>query len=139
MVDEYTRPLPVRQPESDFYWEKAHEHELWLRRCNDCDQAYFYPRDFCPTCFSRDVEWVQASGRGVLHAFAIAHRGPIPAFRDHVPYITALVDLEEGPRVPTNLVEVEPDPAKIKIGMAVEVVFDDVTDDTTLVKFKPAG
>ena len=70
----YSKPLPTTQPESDFYWEKTKEHELWLRSCNDCSQAYFYPRDICPVCFSRNTTWVQASGKGTLHTFAIVHR-----------------------------------------------------------------
>ncbi len=134
----YQGPLPVKQPESDFYWEKAQAHELWLRRCNACEHAYFYPRDFCPDCGSRDVSWVQASGKGTLHTFAIVHRAPVPAFRDHVPFVVAMVDLEEGPRIPTNLVDVEPDPAHIHVGMAVEVAFADLTDEITLPVFRPA-
>ena len=134
----YQGPLPVKQPESDFYWEKAQAHELWLRRCNGCEHAYFYPRDFCPDCGSRDVSWVQASGKGTLHTFAIVHRAPVPAFRDHVPFVVAMVDLEEGPRIPTNLVDVEPDSAHIHVGMAVEVAFADVTDEITLPVFRPA-
>ena len=138
MADSYDRPLPVQQPESDFYWERAKAHELWLRHCNACGQAYFYPRDICPHCFSRDVEWRQASGRGTLHAFGIVHRGPTPAFREHVPYVVALVDLEEGPRMPTNLVGVEPDAGHVHVGMALEVTFEDVTEEITLPKFRPA-
>ena len=134
----YRGPLPVKQPESDFYWEKAHEHELWLRRCNSCERAYFYPRDFCPNCGSRDVSWVRASGRGTLHTFAIVHRAPVPAFRDKVPFVVAMVDLEEGARIPTNLVDVEPDPEHIKVGMAVEVAFEDLTDEISLPVFRPA-
>ena len=86
-----TPPLP--QPESDFYWEKCKAHELWLRHCKACGSTYFYPRDICPGCFSRDTDWVQSSGRGTLYAFAIVHRGPVPAFRDRAPYITALVEV----------------------------------------------
>ena len=133
----YQGPLPVKQPESDFYWEKAQAHELWLRRCNACQHAYFYPRDFCPDCGTRDVSWVQASGRGTLHTFAIVHRAPVPALRDHVPFVVAMVDLEEGARMPTNLVDVEPDPAHIRVGMAVEVAFVDLTDEITLPVFRP--
>ena len=92
-----SRPLPVPQPESEFYWEKAKAHELWLRRCTSCGRAYFYPRDICPLCFSRDTEWVQASGRGTLYAFSIAHRGPTPAFRERVPYVAALVGRHPAP------------------------------------------
>ena len=131
-----TPPLP--QPESDFYWEKCKAHELWLRHCRACDNTYFYPRDICPECFSRDTDWVQSSGQGTLYAFTIVHRGPVPAFRDRVPYIAALVELEGGARMPTNLVDVEPDPANVKIGMAVQVTFDDLNDDISLPKFRPA-
>ena len=131
-----TPPLP--QPESDFYWEKCKAHELWLRHCRACDNTYFYPRDICPECFSRDTDWVQSSGQGTLYAFTIVHRGPVPAFRDRVPYIAALVELEGGARMPTNLVDVDPDPANVKIGMAVQVTFDDLNDDISLPKFRPA-
>ena len=135
---QYDRPLPVKQPESDFYWEKAKAHELWLRKCNGCDAAHFYPRDICPHCFSRDVTWVQASGKGTLYTFAIVERGPTPAFRDHVPYVAVLVDLEEGPRMPANLVGVDPHAGGIEVGMAVEVTFEDVTDEVALPMFRPA-
>ena len=130
---------PVPQPESDFYWEKCKAHELWLRHCKSCDSTYFYPRDSCPGCFSRDTDWIQSSGRGTLHTFAIVHRGPIPAFRDKVPYVTAVVELEGGARMATNLVEVEPDPAVIKCDMAVEVVFEDLDDKISLPKFRPVS
>ncbi|MER3397829.1 MAG: hypothetical protein C4315_07000 [Chloroflexota bacterium] len=132
------RPLPLPQPESDFYWEKCRQHELWLRKCNDCQKAYFYPRDICPHCFSRKTTWVKASGRGTLYTYAIVYRPPSPAFRDKVPYVVALVELEEGPRMPTNLVGIEPDPAKIKIGMPVMVDFEDVSETISLPVFRPA-
>jgi len=134
----YTRPLPNSQPEWDFYWQKTKAHELWLMRCDDCNQHYFYPRPICPNCFSRDTRWVQSSGKGTLYSYAIVHRAPTPAFADMVPFVTAYVELEGGVRLPTNLVEVEPDPEHVQIGMPVEVVFDDVTDEVTLPKFKPA-
>lgn len=132
-------PPPVPQPESDFYWEKCKAHELWLRHCRACDKAYFYPRDICPECFSRDTDWIQSSGRGVLHTFCIVHRGPTPAFRDKVPYVVAIVELDSGARMPTNLVEVEADPEHVKIGMAVEVTFEDLDDNISLPMFRPAS
>ena len=139
MVEQtYDKPIPVPQPESDYYWKKAQQGELWLRRCDDCEIAYFYPRDICPHCFSRNTSWVQSSGKGTLHAFAIVHRAPHPAFKADAPYVTALVELDEGVRIPTNLVEVEPEPAQIRVGMAVEAVFEQITDEITLPKFRPA-
>jgi uncharacterized OB-fold protein len=136
---------PAPQPESDFYWEKCKAGELWLRRCTVCNRAYFYPRDICPfpECFSRETEWIQSSGRGTLQTFAIVHRAPTPAFRDKVPFITAVVELEEGARLPTNLVgiefqedEIRPD--SIQCGMAVELTFEELTDDISLPVFRPA-
>ena len=135
--EQYNKPLPAPQPESDFYWEKAREHQLWLRKCNDCLKAYFYPRDICPGCFSRNVTWIQSSGGGILHAFAIAYRAPSAAFKDDVPYVAAMVELEEGPRMPTRLIDIDPDPSVIKIGMPVTVVFEDITDKFALPKFRP--
>ncbi len=139
MTQAEQRPLPVPQPESDFYWEKCRQHELWLRKCNDCQKAYFYPREICPHCFSRNTAWVKASGRGTLHTYAIVYRPPTPAFRDKLPYVVALVELEEGPRMPTNLVGIEPDPARIKIGMPVAVDFEDVSETISLPVFRPAN
>jgi uncharacterized protein len=135
MAQGVPRRLPIPQPETELYWEKARAHELWLKRCDDCGGAFFYPRSICPLCFSRNTQWVQASGRGTLYAFSIVHRPPSPAFT--APYVAAIVELEEGPRMPTNLVEVEPDPAAIRIGMPVELVFEDVTDAISLPKFRP--
>ena len=135
---QYNKPIPRPQQENDHYWQKAKEHELWLRKCNDCQQAYFYPRDICPNCFSRNVTWIKASGKGTLHTFAIVQRAPHPGWREEVPFVVAMVDLEEGPRMATNLVDIEPEPEKIKIGMPVEVTFDDITEEISLPKFKPA-
>jgi uncharacterized OB-fold protein len=135
----YNRPLPNSQPEWDYYWQKTKAHELWLMRCDDCNRHYFYPRAICPNCFSRNTRWARSSGKGTLHAFSIVHRGPTPAFADHVPYVACIVELEDGARFPSNLVEVEPDPAKIKVGMPLEVIFDDVTDTVTLPKFRPVS
>jgi uncharacterized OB-fold protein len=130
-------PLPTPQPETEFYWEKARAHELWFMRCDDCESVYFYPRPICPHCFSRRTRWVQSAGRGTVYAFSIVYRPPTPAFQDRFPYVAALVELAEGARLPTNLIEVEPDPAKIRIGMAVEVVFEHVNEALALPKFRP--
>ena len=130
---------PVPQPESDFYWEKCKEGELWLRHCKSCDKTYFYPRDLCPMCFSRNTDWIKTDGKGTLHTFAIVHRGPTPAFRDKAPYVTAVVELQGGARMPTNLVEIDPDPAVIKCGMALEVTFEKLDDNISLPMFRPSN
>jgi uncharacterized OB-fold protein len=132
----YTKPIPMITPENEYYWQKCRERELWMRACPACG-PYFYPRDLCPKCGRRDVEWRQVSGRGTLYTYAIVHRAPMPGFREDVPFVTAIVELEEGPRMMTNLVGIEPDPEQIKVGMPVEVEFVEITDEITLPKFKP--
>ena len=74
-----TKPLPTPTSETQFYWDRCKQHELWVRRCNDCSQAYFYPRDMCPDCFSRNTEWIRSSGRG--HAAHVWDRGEAAASR----------------------------------------------------------
>jgi len=132
---DYTGYLPQPTPETQPYFDALKNHALMIQRCNACARAYFYPRPFCPDCFSFDTEWFLASGRGTLYSFVINHRPP-PGFGAE-PYVIAVVELEEGPRMMTNLVGVEPDPDEIRCDMPVEIVYDDVTDDITLPKFRP--
>ena len=138
MTQAYKKPLPQPQQEWDYYWEKAKQHELWLRKCDDCGQAYFYPRDISPCCFSRNTSWTRASGKAKLHTFAIVHRPPHPGWQDEVPYVAAIVGLDEGPRMPTNIVMDDPTPDKLQIDMPLEVTFEDVSDTISLPKFRPA-
>lgn len=137
--DGYRKPLPTPSPESKRYWDGCRNHQLWLPFCRSCDAFYFYPRDFCPACFSWDIEWRRVSGRGKVYTFGIQHRAWHPGWQDEIPYITALVELEEGPRLYTNLVGIDPDPNQIHCDMPVEVVFDDVTEEITLPKFQPSN
>ena len=138
MTQGYNKPVPTPQGESDFYWEKAKQHELWLRKCEDCGNAYFYPRDISPCCFSKNTSWIQASGNASLYTYAIVHRAPHQGFADEAPFVTAIVELEEGPRMPTNVVIDDPTPEKLKVGMPLRVVFEDITDAIALPKFAPA-
>ena len=133
----YKKPIPVPQGESDYYWEKAKKEELWLRKCNECQETYFYPRDISPCCFSKDTSWIQATGRAKLFTYGIVHRAPHAGFVDDVPFVTAIVQLEEGPKMATNIVMQDPTPEKLQIDMPLEVVFDSITDEITLPKFKP--
>ena len=137
----YKKPIPMPQGESDFYWEKAKARELWLRHCNSCDEVYFYPTDICRNldCSNpRDTDWIKASGKATLFTFGIVQRAPHPGFVDDVPYVTAIVELEEGPKMPTNIVIDNPSSDNLKIGMSLEVVFEDITEEIALPKFKPA-
>jgi len=135
---DYSGPIPVPTPETRPFWEAARRHELVLQRCDGCGRHVFYPRAVCPHCFSAALTWRRVSGRGTLHTFTVVHRGQ-RAFPLGPPYVIAIVELAEGVRLMTNLVEVEPDPAKLRIGMAVEVVFEDVSPEIALPRFRPAS
>jgi len=136
---ELERPLPHPiTPEARPYWEGLREHRLMLPRCLDCGRAFFYPRIACPYCHSRQIVWTQASGRGRLHAFEIAYQPMGRAFTVKPPYVLAMIELEEGPRMMSNLINVEPDPRAIRCDMPVEVVFERLTDEITLPLFQPA-
>ena len=128
-------PLPKPTPESRPFFDALKERRLLIQRCGDCGHAYYYPRPFCPSCLSPNVEWEEASGRGRLYSFVINHRAA-PGFV--APYIIAVVELDEGPRMMTNLVGVEPDPELVHCEMPVEIVFEDVDEDFTLPRFRPA-
>lgn len=138
MVAEYRKPLPslLNRETSLPFWEGARRHELVMPRCTRCDQIFFYPREVCPVCLGSDIDWVTVSGRGRLHSYTVIHQPANPAFRDDVPYIYALIQLAEGPRMIANLVDCPPEQARIDL--PVVAVFDDVTPDVTLVKFRPA-
>lgn len=129
------RPLPVAQPESDRYWEGTRDGELWLQRDTETGSYQFYPRALNTITPGAPMEWVQASGNGTLFTFAIVHAPPHPAFADDVPYITAIVELEEGPKVPARIVGVDPEPDNLKIGMPLRAVYTRVSEDYTLLEF----
>ncbi|HXK33905.1 MAG TPA: Zn-ribbon domain-containing OB-fold protein [Dehalococcoidia bacterium] len=132
------RAIPAPTPETQEFWDGARRGELRIQRCRSCGKAYFFPRPFCPNCSSRDVEWFTASGRGKLYSYIINHRAAY-GWDDAVPYCIAVVELEEGPRMMTNIVGVEITPENLPIDMPVEVTFEKQTDEITLPLFKPAG
>ncbi len=132
---DYKGPLPKATPETQPFWDGLKEGKLMIQRCRGCG-PYFYPRPFCPSCFSWDVEWFQASGKGRLYSFVINHRPP--PYMGEEPFVIAVVELDEGPRMMTNLIDVEPDPAKVRCDMPVQIAFVKVTDEVTLPKFRPA-
>ncbi|GAA0640246.1 OB-fold domain-containing protein [Streptomyces thermocarboxydovorans] len=113
-------------PEADAftrtYWEAAAQGRLLVRRCGDCGRAHHYPREFCPHCWSENVTWETASGRATLYTWSVVHRNDLPPFAARTPYTAAVVDLAEGPRMMTELVDAEaaggPRP-----GMELEVTF----------------
>jgi uncharacterized OB-fold protein len=134
---DYKKPLPRIDEESRGYWEALARHELYFQRCRGCGTKRFPPRAVCPVCLSSDTEWVRASGRGTVYSFTVTNQNQAPGFRESLPYVLAVVELEEGPRLMTNIVGCAPD--DVRIGMPVEIEYDDVTAEVTLAKFKPAA
>ena len=112
--------------EADAYWSAVAEGRLILQRCNNCDVLQFYPRVFCVERGIRGVGWVPASGDATLLAFSVVHQAPSRDFVGDVPYVAAIVELAEGPRMPTRLVGVGTDPSEIEIGMALRLTFTEI-------------
>jgi uncharacterized OB-fold protein len=135
-VSKTLRSLPVPTPETRHFWEGTRAGELRLQKCSDCEHTYFPPRPFCPQCSSRNVEVVVASGRATLESYVISHR-PHKAFEG--PYAIALVALEEGPRMMSNIVDCAQTPEALQLDMPLRVTFEDAGEDIHLPLFAPAG
>lgn len=135
-ADKSKIPVPRATPETQHFWDGTLAGELRLQRCDDCSQVYFPPRPFCPVCSSRVVRIFTASGKASLHSYVINQR-PHPAFEG--PYSIAVVKLEEGPTMMTNIVNVDQTPEALILDMPLEVVFETLTDDIALPYFQPAG
>src|SRR5256885_15985734 len=129
------KPIPVPTLETAPYWEGCRQHRLRIQRCSACSRYQFFPRIYCSNCFSERIEWVNATGRARVLSFTIVRRPVSPAFANEVPYVVALVTLEEGPQMMTNIVECTPE--GVRIGMALEVVFEDWTETISIPKFRP--
>jgi uncharacterized OB-fold protein len=134
-------PAPVVMPEIKEFWDATAEGRLILPRCTGCQTLIWFPRPFCPACGSLDVAWEQVSGRGTIYSYTVNRRGAgdLAEYRDPRmgPYVLAYVELDEGPRVMTNIVDCDPD--SVRIGQKVEVVFHDTGQGTALPRFKPVA
>ncbi|MHB1128098.1 MAG: Zn-ribbon domain-containing OB-fold protein [Bacillota bacterium] len=131
----YHKPLPEPDSDSRYFWEQALAHRLVVQYCSSCQSFFFYPRSFCPECLSLEIEWKEVAGRGAVYSYTVIRRSPSPAFQQDVPYVLALVELAEGVRLMSNVVGCPPE--SVKVGMPMEVVFEDVTENVSLPKFKP--
>src|SRR5215216_5916370 len=131
-------PAPVVLPEVKPYWDATASGTLVLPKCQDCGTLIWYPRPFCPSCASLRIDWIEASGRGTVYSFTVNRRGQadLPAYREAGVYVLAYVELEEGPRVMTNIVDCDPD--SVQIGQAVQAVFHDTGQGTALLRFRPS-
>ena len=119
------RPVPDAFTRS--YWDAVAEGRLLLRRCADCGRPHHYPREFCPYCWSEAVDWEQASGRATLYTWSEVRLNDLAPFRDRLPYVVAVVELEEGPRMMTTVVDCPVE--QLRIGMALVVSFPTLSMD----------
>jgi hypothetical protein len=130
-----SEPLPVPTPISQPFWDAAKQHRLTLQRCAN-GHVFYYARSHCPKCLSNELTWFDASGAGTIYSYTVARRPTSPEFEQDVPYIIGVIELAEGPRMTSLVVEADPD--AVKIGTPVQVVFDDVSDAIALPYFRPA-
>lgn len=133
----YTKPLPSIEPGTQPFWDALRRHELVYQHCRECGHEYAPYQPVCPSCWSEDLADKKSSGRGTVYTFSVVYRAPTPAFKPDVPYVVAIVELEEGFYLTTTIVGCVAE--EVKIGMAVEVDYADVTPEMTLAKFRPRG
>ena len=126
-------PLPVVNPDSQVYWDGARQDRLMIRKCKACGATHFMPRYLCPACWSTELEWIQASGYGKVHSFTVIRRAPLPSFTGRVPYVIALIDLDEGPRMMANILG--EDALQTAIGDRVAVCFEQRGADAKVPQF----
>lgn len=133
MSETQGKPIPHTTPESQAYWDSAEQGKLRLQRCASCGKVRHYPQLVCASCYSLAVEWIEASGRGLVHSWTVAHHAFLPAFKPDLPYILVTVDLAEGPRALGRLDMASRD--RLHIGLAVAVSFPRNEQDVALPLF----
>lgn len=133
-MDKPGKLIPVPTPETAPFWEGCKKSELRLQRCAGCGHLQFPPQSFCAACLGERLVWVKATGRGTVLSYTVVHWSPNPAYAADAPYVLALIALEEGPRMLTNIVSCAP--TDVRIGMTVAVTFEPCTEEIALPKFR---
>lgn len=133
----FEKPLPEFSAETKPFWDALKDHRLVVQRCTNCGTLRHYPRPMCDQCFSFDHEWIEASGKGTVHSWTVAHHPFHMGFKQDLPYVVLTVDLEEGVRMVAPLDGSKED--DLKIGLPVRVFFEQASDDVTLPRFKIDG
>jgi uncharacterized OB-fold protein len=131
----YTKPIPKINEDSRPFWEGCGAHELRFQKCNQCGHVRWPPAIICPECHGEDTVWITAAGHGRVYTYVVYHVAYHPGFKGELPYVVAIVELDEGPHIYTNIIECSTD--EVYCDMTVEVVWDDVTTELTLPKFRP--
>ncbi len=133
----YAKPLPRPSTESRPFWEAAREHRLVLQKCGACARFWFPPSRCCPHCRSAKNDWTEVKGTGKVFSFVTYHRLYHPGWERDLPYVVAVIELDEGPRLLSTVTGIAAE--RVQCDMPVRVVFEDVTDDVTLPKFTPVN
>ena len=134
---EYVKPLPLVEPEAKPFWDSLKAHDMKLQRCQECSRWFFPPRTICPNCLSENVEWTAVSGRGRVYSAVTYHISAHPSFTPQdLPYNVSIIELDEGVHVMGNVIGLPTE--QVRIGVPVSVSYDDVTDEFTLARFRPA-
>jgi len=137
MSDAYEKPLPTITPETEPFWAATRNGKLSMQKCAGCNHIRYPVNEICPRCLSEDAEWVTLSGKGTVFSFIVFHQVYNQAFAKDVPYNVALIQLDEGPRMFSNVVGVPND--AVKVGDRVEAVFEKATETVTIPRFRPAS
>ena len=132
---QYLKPLPDILPETAEFWLATVNHILMFQQCRTCGKRIYFPRMFCCHCLSKDLHWVASQGLGTVYSFTIIHQAANEAFTRDVPYVYAIIELDEGYRMISNIINISPD--QVVIGMRVKVVFEDATDKISIPRFEP--
>lgn len=132
-MSEYKKPLPVIQPHSKAFWEGTKEDKLLVQQCQDCSAYMSYPRQFCTECWSENLGWKESSGKATVFSVTTLYEGVEPGFQEDLPLVLAWVDLPEGVRLNTSILDVEV--GEVEIGMEVQVVYKKLTDEITMPYF----
>ena len=136
-MTQYNKPLPAPNIDTKPFWDFCKKHELRMQKCSDCGHIRFPQSIICPKCHSLEADWVKLSGKGKVYSYTVYHYLYHKSFADDIPYVTASIELEEGPRMMSNITGCKPE--DVTIGMPVELYFEDVGEDYALPKFKPSS
>ena len=130
------KPVPAMTNDSRAFWFNCSRNRLVLQRCSACATTQYYPRNICTNCGSADIEWVDSAGMGTVYSYTVVHRAPSAAFSPYAPYVLAIIQLSEGPRMMSNIIDC--DPGDVRIGSEVDVDFENRAEDVAVPVFKLA-
>jgi uncharacterized OB-fold protein len=131
----YQKPLPQPNPDTQPFWDGCKKHQLRFQKCKTCGHVRWPAAIICPDCHAKETSWITAGGKGKVYTFTVYHQAFHPAFDDDIPYVTAIIALDEGPHLLSNIVGCAPD--DVYCDMPVEVTWEDVDEEFSLPKFKP--